>query len=257
MAVERSISNSESASLNKRSNVFFDAAYHQKSMDKIYGIGHLDSKKVEKRRKRLEDHKKKEQESQKVSGVAAMSDADIRKMKFRTNVPERIIRQALLVFDRYDLDNSGFISQEELKDALFTLGMNVSDKQLARIMMKFDQNNDGVIDIEEFLVMVNKIGLIKARNDLSENNEEEENVLCAFIALGGSPDKSGQVSTKKLAGLVESFGLELDVATLLLDLDEDGDGTVDFQEFEALFASHKSKQRMTETMINIAKEPTK
>ena len=82
-----------------------------------------------------------------------LSDADLRKLKFETGVPERIIRQALCVFDQFDHDRDGNIDINELHETLHAMGMKTNSKQIKRIMTTFDTNNDHQIDVEEFLVM--------------------------------------------------------------------------------------------------------
>ena len=55
-----------------------------------------------------------------------------------------------LVFRLIDVDGSGTITFEELKDAC--KGMNYDDAQLEELMKQSDANNDGTITLDEMKV---------------------------------------------------------------------------------------------------------
>lgn len=56
-----------------------------------------------------------------------------------------------LVFRLIDVDGSGTITFEELKDAC--KGMNYDDAQLEELMKQSDANNDGTITLDEMKVL--------------------------------------------------------------------------------------------------------
>ncbi|CAN1830618.1 Calcium-dependent protein kinase 34, partial [Linum perenne] len=58
-------------------------------------------------------------------------------------------------FQHFDKDNSGFISTEELQQALRDFGLN-DDKELKDILSEVDGDNDGRINYEEFVAMMKK-----------------------------------------------------------------------------------------------------
>ena len=60
-------------------------------------------------------------------------------------------------FERYDSDNSGFITKDELVEVVNErTGVIVSEKQLKRMMDDCDDNDDGKIDYEEFCTLMTK-----------------------------------------------------------------------------------------------------
>lgn len=67
--------------------------------------------------------------------------------------PEEEIRKAFSLFDD---DQTGTISLKNLRRVSRELGETLSDDELQAMIDEFDKNNDGVIDIEEFL------GIMKA-----------------------------------------------------------------------------------------------
>lgn len=59
----------------------------------------------------------------------------------------------------------------------------------------------------------------------------------AFIALGGSADKTGNVSADKLRTIIKDFGLTIDIDRLIREVDTDHSGLIDYQEFAVMMKS--------------------
>lgn len=60
----------------------------------------------------------------------------------------------------------------------------------------------------------------------------------AFVACGGNADKSGHVTREDLVRIIKSdFGLTIDIEELLDQLDTDGSGEVDYDEFKQLLTA--------------------
>lgn len=53
-------------------------------------------------------------------------------------------------FNRFDADGSGSLGREEIVTAFKTLGIPLSDEEIALILNKMDPNHDNVISLEEF-----------------------------------------------------------------------------------------------------------
>ncbi len=65
-------------------------------------------------------------------------------------------------------------------------------------------------------------------------NDESE-LLDAFVAMGGEPDGEGCVDAKKLiATIKEEFEMTIDIERLIEEVDEDGSGEIEFDEFKQL-----------------------
>ena len=65
--------------------------------------------------------------------VAAIQDADLR-----------------AIFERFDLDNSGSLDMEELKQACLAAGLPADDETIRMTMEALDTDGDGVVSVEEF-----------------------------------------------------------------------------------------------------------
>lgn len=61
--------------------------------------------------------------------------------------------EALEVFKVFDIDGDGFIDCHELKQALISLGENVTEEDLKALFRAADKNGDNRIDLEEFKVL--------------------------------------------------------------------------------------------------------
>ena len=62
-------------------------------------------------------------------------------------------------------------------------------------------------------------------------NDETE-LLDAYVAMGGEPDGGGCVDAKKLiATIKEEFWMTIDIERLIEEIDEDGSGEIEFDEF--------------------------
>ena len=81
---------------------------------------------------------------------------DIMTQKMADRDPEEEIRKAFALFDD---DHSGKISLKNLRRVSRELGETLSDDELQAMIDEFDKNNDGVIDIEEFLAIMKQTSI--------------------------------------------------------------------------------------------------
>lgn len=122
-------------------------------------------------------------------------------------------------FKVFDADGSGAISPEELKAIMQSLGQNPSDSQLQEMIQEVDLDFSGTIDFEEFKALM-----------IAQSGDRESRLKTAFNVF--DEDRSGLISANELRDVMNKFGLtneELD--QLIKEVDEDGDGTIDFEEF--------------------------
>ncbi len=66
----------------------------------------------------------------------------------------------------------------------------------------------------------------------------EEDTLDAFVALGGGTDKEGFIDADKLIRIIrDEFEMTIDIVKLIKDIDEDGSGEIEYDEFKNLLSS--------------------
>ena len=78
----------------------------------------------------------------------------------KTNLLYRALFQLSLIrkeFQRFDVDGSGYITRDEVLEVLSDrMGAQISDDEATLIFQDADQNQDGKIDYEEFVILMTK-----------------------------------------------------------------------------------------------------
>ena len=103
-------------------------------------------------------------------------------------------RQAFLAFDK---DRSGTIDVWELRQVLEALGQAPTEDELFQMISEVDDNMSGSIDFGEFLKVV------ESQKNRAENLDDENDMIDAFVASGGQPDKSGHVRRDTLVKIIK------------------------------------------------------
>ena len=142
-----------------------------------------------------------------------------------------------IMFDKYDTDNSDSIDAAELRDLCFNLGYYLNDEELELAMKTVDKSGDGQIiyeDFKEWWSTDDRFGSLSLDDDALEMRRQAAETFSHF-----DDDKSGVIEphggefSALHAELTERGLTTLDEATLLQDLDTDGDGQISFNEYVA------------------------
>lgn len=100
-------------------------------------------------------------------------------------------------FRRMDRRDHGYLSRREFSNGLQDLGIfNLSDSDVRRIMDRFDKDNDGKIDYQEFRKTLDESvssSSSRGRNDYRSNSRSDSgsNALTTEISYKGTPSKRG------------------------------------------------------------------
>ncbi|KAK6166817.1 hypothetical protein SNE40_023432 [Patella caerulea] len=131
-------------------------------------------------------------------------------------------------FKATDSDGNGYLTIHELRDVLQKkLKMKVSDKEVIEMFKGVDQNNDNKITLDEFL---NEMGKINPK-DLQRADLER-----AFEMI--DQDKNRTLDAGELKKLFVTCGHKVSddhIQSIIKQLDKDGDGQINFDEFLKLF----------------------
>jgi calmodulin len=100
-------------------------------------------------------------------------------------------------FNKFDKDGSGTIDAPELKATLNAMGQNPTEEEIFQMISQVDDDNSGEIEFAEFLKV------IENQKTTAAKANDETDTLDAFIALGGHPDKTGEISTDKLMAVIK------------------------------------------------------
>ena len=108
---------------------------------------------------------------------------------------------------KFDVNNDGKLSAEELMPALQSLGFNATKEDVKKIMDAADNNGDGMIEYEsdEFVALLDEL-----------DDEPMDRVLEAFQFLDKNGD--GQISAEELRLLVTTHGNPMSQVRLMMIL---------------------------------------
>jgi len=142
------------------------------------------------------------------------------------------------IFDVIDDDNSGRVNQDELSRQLHKMvpaGM-LSERDVLNIMQQLDEDQSGEIDFHEFLEYADYV----TNGAVGEPEEVARGMFSLVVAdVGGEgvDPHHATINIKQLQGTLQKLGQELsadDVYNVIKDIDENGDGQLDLEEFETL-----------------------
>ncbi|KAG9456734.1 hypothetical protein H6P81_001242 [Aristolochia fimbriata] len=143
-----------------------------------------------------------------------------------------------MVFATFDKNGDGSITKRELQESLENLGLFVTKKQISTMVGKFDSNQDGLIDFEEFCALYES--MVK-REETGEEGKELDDLKEAFDVFDENGD--GLITADELGLVMASLGLNRgaeDCKNMIKKVDKDGDGKVNFEEFKLMMQSRTS-----------------
>ena len=71
-----------------------------------------------------------------------------------------------------------------------------------------------------------------------QGGSSEEELLQAFVAMGGEADGDGSIDADKLIDIIKNkFEMTIDIEALIEEVDEDGSGEIEFDEFKQLLGA--------------------
>jgi calmodulin len=137
-------------------------------------------------------------------------------------------REAFLLFDK---DRSGSIDVWELKQVLNAMGQKPSEEELFQMISEIDENMTGSIDFSDFLKV------LESQKCRSISYDDESDMIDAFVACGGEPDKTGSVRSDTLIRIIKSdFGLTIDIEEMINKVEKEGSGSLNFSKFKLLLS---------------------
>ncbi|KAJ2446301.1 hypothetical protein GGF42_005735 [Coemansia sp. RSA 2424] len=151
-------------------------------------------------------------------------------------------------FGAFDKDGDGFITETELAEAMTKLGEKLSAKELKEMFVEADANKDGTISYEEFVDMMMKgdaepaeAKKPAAKKALSEAQLAEFRE--AFTLF--DKDNDGSITGEELGAVLKALGQnpsEQEIQDMVNELDADGNGKIDFEEFVSLMKTHSADE---------------
>ena len=145
---------------------------------------------------------------------------------------------------KYDTTHSDYMPAKDFKLAMDDMGDSVNDKMINYMMMQADPKNSGFISFDAFKDLI-------MRKRENEKGSSESELLDAFIAMGGEEDGGGSIDAEKLIQVIKhDFQMTIDIEALIEEIDEDGSGEIELDEFKALLQGSGRADDPTETQNN-------
>ncbi|NXN02213.1 CABP4 protein, partial [Sylvia borin] len=143
-------------------------------------------------------------------------------------------RELLDAFKEFDTDQDGYISYKDLGECMRTLGYMPTEMELIEISQHIKMRMGGRVDFEDFVQMMGP----KLREETAHMVGVRE-LKIAFREFDMNGD--GEISTAEMREAIAALlGEQLkaqEVDEILQDVDLNGDGHVDFDEFVMMLSS--------------------
>ena len=160
-------------------------------------------------------------------------------------------------FTSWDTNKDGQISFAELKAAVQRSGQRLSDDDINAIFVVGDKDQNGEIDLDEFLsLMIPSASDVVAKfRSIRKTVKDVQDAFKQFDA-----DGNGSIDKRELTQALQSSGgnfTQQDIDAIFAAADSDGNGEIDYEEFIALMCPSASdiveKFRSKYTTLNDVK----
>ena len=154
---------------------------------------------------------------------------------------------ARLNFDESDRDRSGHLSTDEVERLCLLMGLKRTDED-DEFFEKLDANQSGNLDLEEWL----EFWLSKV--SVSPNPAKQQEVIAAYTFKKFDSDGSNCLDSSELTRVFEQLGADFtadEVKLAIKELDSDGSGLVEVNEFVDWWANRSIKVRSGSSLISL------
>ena len=135
-------------------------------------------------------------------------------------------------FDMFDKEKLGYIHASQVGQILRTMGQAFEERDLKKLIKQFDSDGSGEIEFEEFAAMV--ATFVNSGQDQARLEEELREAFRLFDKEG-----NGYISTTVLREILRALDDEInedELDEMIAEIDSDGSGTVDFDEFKEMMS---------------------
>ncbi|CAN7985680.1 unnamed protein product [Ixodes hexagonus] len=129
-------------------------------------------------------------------------------------------------FDMFDRDKKGYVHTNMVSAILRTLGQTFEDKDLKDLISEIDQDGSGELEFDEFVALA-------ARFLVEEDTEAMQEELREAFRLYDK-EGNGYINVSDLREILRALDdalTEDELDEMIAEIDTDGSGTVDFDEF--------------------------
>ncbi|XP_019754518.1 troponin C, isoallergen Bla g 6.0201 isoform X1 [Dendroctonus ponderosae] len=134
-------------------------------------------------------------------------------------------------FDAFDVDKKGFISVEMIGTIMDMLGTQLDSSELEDVIEEIDEDGNGEVSFEEFANLAARF-LIEEEEDTDAIQTELKGAFRMYDREG-----NGFITIEVLREILQELDEKLtddDLDSMIDEIDIDGSGTVDWEEFKAV-----------------------
>jgi len=168
-------------------------------------------------------------------GPDPYADIDFDEINEQTGLAVDEIKCLKVCFNLFDTKKQDFLSGDDLGDIMRAMGFRPTDEELKDLLEEVDEDGSGEIEFGEFCQLC--ATFLVEDPDMETMQKELRDSFRLY-------DKEGQgfITMETLRGLISELLGPLsdeDLDGIVAELDEDGSGTMDFDEFcEMMMTSH-------------------
>ena len=160
-----------------------------------------------------------------------ITDLESGAIRANDGIPPRVVK----AFRYFDQNGSGFLDYRELRNALKYMGFDLSSGGAKEVVMRYDDNPDGKLDVRDFAALIADLesGVIRE----SPTANIPQHVLNAFLYF--DKNRTGYLDYRELKKALNYLGINLSAGgakEVVMRYDDQPDGKLDVQEFAALVA---------------------
>merc|ERR1712156_759424 len=155
------------------------------------------------------------------------ADIDFEEITDATGLAVDEIKCLKVCFDLFDTKKQEFLSGDDLGDIMRAMGFRPSEEELAELLHEIDEDGSGEIEIGEFCQLC--ATFLVGDPDMETMKRELKDAFRIYDKEG-----NGFITTETLRGLISELLAPLteeELEGILEELDEDGSGSMDFDEF--------------------------
>jgi len=165
--------------------------------------------------------------------MSEFADIDFEEIGEATSLEVDEIKVLKLCFKLFDVKKQDFLGADDLDDILRAMGFRPSKEELQEILLEIDEDGSGEIEFGEFCQLCAKF-LVEEPDEETMKAELKE----AFRVYDKQGD--GFITTGQLREIIAELDTRLtdeDLDGIIEEIDEDGSGTMDFDEFCGMMMS--------------------
>lgn len=136
-----------------------------------------------------------------------------------TQLPDKEIHQLGVLFEQIDTNSDGYLTLDELQNALEKQKENTNLAELKKILEYVDTDKNGKINYSEFLACCLESSMLQTEAYLE------------YVFKELDVDRSGKISKSEIKRIFEEAKLNLNVNVdqLIEEIDKNKDGEVDYR----------------------------